>query len=66
MASYLKGTGNYIIHTEAGESTETQIESGEYELLIEFDTADLLPFFGDRIYDEKRTYTEAFEIEDQE
>ena len=66
MASYLKGTGNYIIYTEAGESTEAQIESGEYELLIEFDTADLLPFFGNRIYDEKRTYTEAFEIEEQQ
>jgi tetratricopeptide (TPR) repeat protein len=67
MVSYLKGTtGSYIIHIEAGESAEVQIESGEYELLIEFNTADLLPFFGTRVYDEKRTYTEAFEIEEQE
>jgi len=67
MVSYLKGTtGSYIIHIEAGESAEVQIESGEYELLIEFNAADLLPFFGTRVYDEKRTYTEAFEIEEQE
>ena len=67
MASYLKGaTGSYIIYIEAGGSVEAQIESGEYELLIEFNTADLLPFFGNRVYDEKRTYTEAFEIEEQE
>jgi len=67
MTAYLKGaTGSYIIHTEAGESTEAQIESGGYELLIEFDAADLLPFFGDRIYDEKRTYTETFKIEEPE
>ena len=67
MASYLKGTtGSHIIYIEAGGNAEVQIESGEYELLIEFNAADLLPFFGNRVYDEKRTYTEAFEIEEQE
>ncbi|MCJ7471798.1 MAG: tetratricopeptide repeat protein [Actinobacteria bacterium] len=66
MASYLKGIGSYIVNIEAGGSAEIQVESGEYELLIEFNTTDLLPFFGNRVYDEKRTYTEAFEIEEQE
>ena len=66
MALYLKGAGSYILNIEAGQSTEIEIESGEYELLVEFDSTDLLPFFGNRIYDEKRTYTEIFEIERQE
>jgi len=66
MASYLKGTESYIVFIEAGGSAEIEAGSEEYELLIEFDTADLLPFFGNRIYDEKRTYTEVFKIEEQD
>jgi len=67
MASYLKGaTESYIIYIETGGSAEIKIESGEYELLIEFNTADLLPLFGSRVYEENRAYTEAFEIEEQE
>ena len=66
MSSYLKGIESYIINIEAGGSAEIEVVSGEYELLIELNTVDLLPFFGNRVYDEKRTYTEAFEIEEQE
>jgi hypothetical protein len=66
MSSYLKGAESYIINIEAGGSKEIEVESGEYELLIELNTIDFLPFFGNRVYDEKRTYSEAFEIEEQE
>ena len=66
IASYLKGPGSYILNIEAGQSAEIEVKSGEYELLVEFNSADLLPFFGNRIYDEKRTYTEIFKIESQE
>ncbi len=66
VALYLKGPGSYILNIEAGQSVEIEVMSGEYELLVEFDTNELLPFLGNRIYDEKRTYTEIFEIESQE
>ncbi|MEE8324937.1 MAG: hypothetical protein V3R31_04720, partial [Candidatus Humimicrobiaceae bacterium] len=64
---YLKGTTeSYIVYIESGESVEIKIESGEYELLIELNTADLLSFFGGRVYEENRVYPETFEIEEQE
>ncbi|MCJ7666188.1 MAG: hypothetical protein MUO59_05570, partial [Actinobacteria bacterium] len=66
MASYLKGPGSYLLNIEAGESAEIEIKSGEYELLVELDTGDLLPFLGNRTYYEKRTYTEVFEIQSQQ
>ena len=66
VALYLKGAGSYILNIEAGQSAEIEVGSGEYELLVEFDTDDLLPFLGSRLYDEKRTYTEVFETEKQE
>jgi len=66
ITSYLKGTESYAINIEIGESAEIEVMSGEYEVLIEFNTPDLLPFFGIRIYDEKRSYTETIKIEEQE
>ena len=67
IASYLKGaTESYIVFIEAGGSAEISVESGEYELLMELNTTDLLPFFGSRVYDENRIYPETFELEEQE
>ena len=66
MASYLRGAVSYILNIEAGGSAEIEIESGEYELLVELNTNDFLPFFGSRTYEEKRTYAEVFQIEEQE
>lgn len=64
MTAYIRGTGSYLSNIGPGESAEIEILSGEYDLLMVLNTSDLLPFFGQRSYEEKRTYTETIEIEE--
>lgn len=67
MKIYLKGpAGSLIIEIPPDSFQEADLEFGEYHLLAEPDSTDILPYFGTVTYDENRQYREAFSLASEE
>ncbi|MBN2072415.1 MAG: tetratricopeptide repeat protein [Actinobacteria bacterium] len=64
---YLKGpAGSLIIEVPADSFYEVDLKFGEYDILAELESTEILPYFGKVLYDENRQYREVFSLKSPE
>jgi tetratricopeptide (TPR) repeat protein len=61
LTAYIQGPEDYITSIASEDKTELEIVPGEYAILIEPRESDILPFMGNILFEEYRTYTWIFE-----
>ncbi len=66
ISVYLGGPQYKFIKLGKDEKTEIEIQSGEYEIVVEFEAEDSLPLYGKNTYVENKKYKEVFEPEEEQ
>lgn len=65
ISIFIGGPQYMIIRLDIEEKTEIELESGDYEIVVEFDTEDRLPLYGKNTYEENKRYREVFEFPEE-
>jgi tetratricopeptide (TPR) repeat protein len=60
ISIYLSGSQYKIIKLGKEEKTEIELQSGDYEIVVEFEDENRLPLYGKNTYAEKKKYKEVF------
>ncbi|MCL5071786.1 MAG: hypothetical protein M1308_12985 [Actinobacteria bacterium] len=65
ISIYLSGSQYNIIRLGKDEKTEIELQSGDYEIVVEFGTENRLPLYGKNTYAEKKKYKEVFKLAEE-
>jgi len=62
ISVYLSGSQYKIIKLGKDEKTEIELQSGDYEIVVELAAENRLPLYGKNTYAEKKKYKEVFKL----
>jgi len=65
ISVYLGGPQYNIVNLDNEEKTEIELQSGEYEIIVEFETENRLPLYGKNTYVENKKYNEVFKLAEE-
>jgi tetratricopeptide (TPR) repeat protein len=65
ISIYLSGSQNKIIKLGKDEKTEIELQSGDYEIVVELAAENKLPLYGKNTYIEKKKYKEVFKLAEE-
>ncbi|MCL4418427.1 MAG: outer membrane protein assembly factor BamD [Actinobacteria bacterium] len=60
ISIYFGGSQYNIVRLAKDEKTEIELQSGDYEIVVEFEPENRLPLYGKNTYAEKKKYREVF------
>ncbi|MBU4450080.1 MAG: hypothetical protein KKE35_02170, partial [Actinobacteria bacterium] len=66
ISIYLSGFQYKIIKLDKEEKTEIELQSGDYEIVVEFEAENRLPLYGKNTYAEKKKYKEVFKVAEEQ
>jgi len=65
ISVYLSGFQYKIIKLDKEEKTEIELQSGDYEIVVEFEAENRLPLYGKNTYAENKKYKEVFKLAEE-
>jgi tetratricopeptide (TPR) repeat protein len=66
ISIYLSGSQYNIIKLGKDEKTEIELQSGDYEIVVELAAENRLPLYGKNTYAEKKKYKEVFKLAEEQ
>ena len=66
ISVYLSGPQYNIIKLGKDEKTEIELQSGDYEIVVELAAENRLPLYGKNTYEEKKKYKEVFKLAEEQ